>query len=198
MTRHAELHGRLAHRPTITISPPDKAFFGLAFEHAIGLDLAVTPPYPQLLDGLDQPQANRLLGLAGYQRPDGDPSAAYPLWRKPTGQGGPARLLTAASGLAHLHQLLGKLERGLSAHRRLARSRCDEVGGLDHPRLPPENPANQRQPARRGRRFESGHPDRGKALTSRNAGQGLTSIYEILNHPRQTPHKRLGATRFGG
>src|SRR5437773_5040560 len=37
-----------------------------------------------------------------------------------------------------------------------------------------------------------------KALTRKNAGQGLTFIYAVLNHPPKTPHKRVGATAFVG
>src|SRR5213082_3011225 len=45
----------------------------------------------------------------------------------------------------------------------------------------------QPRSGRRGRRFKSGHPDIGKALTSGNVGQGLTLIYGILNRPRNPP-----------
>ena len=44
----------------------DKSFFGQAFEHAIGLDLAVEPPHPELIDCLTDAQTGRLLTLAGY------------------------------------------------------------------------------------------------------------------------------------
>jgi hypothetical protein len=48
----------------------------------------------------------------------------------------------------------------------------------------------------RGRRFESGRPDRQKALTSGNAGQGFKFVYGVLNRPPKTPHLLGSATRF--
>ncbi len=101
---HADIAERLAHRRPIPTSPPDKSFFGRAFDHAVGLDLAIEPPHPQLLDCLTDTQAHRLLNLAGYDPPNTDPTAPYPLWRKRTSPTSAARLFTAAGRLAHLFQ----------------------------------------------------------------------------------------------
>jgi hypothetical protein len=46
--------------------------------------------------------------------------------------------------------------------------------------------------------FKSPQLHRIKALTRKNAGQGLEFVYVILNHPPKTPHKRLGAATFVG
>ena len=108
---HAEIGERLAHRAEMRVSPPDKSFFGQAFEYAIGLDLAVEPPYSHLLDCLTQTQAGRLLRLAGYRPPDADATASWPLWRKPSGPSCPARLFTAASCLASVNEATRVLKR---------------------------------------------------------------------------------------
>jgi hypothetical protein len=101
-----EIARRVARCAAITANPPDKSFLGLAFEHALGLDLAVQPPYRPLLECLDEVQARRLLRLAGYHPPSADPTAVLPEWRNLPSSTCPARLFTAAASLAHLHQFV--------------------------------------------------------------------------------------------
>jgi hypothetical protein len=106
----ADLGGRVGRAPApLTICPPDRSLFGLAFEITIGLDLACGVPYAALFECLPDTHRRVLLHAAGFTPDPANVSSGTAGWRR-TAAVHPARLFAVANVLAAVSDTFRKLK----------------------------------------------------------------------------------------